>query len=329
LFLSPTGVSGVGEVVVGASEPGISFFPGDSEVAFTWTKAGGAVGLGFLPGGIGSEALGVSRDGKTVAGTSYSSEGEGDLGAVGEAFIWTEAGGMVGLGVVDPDVEGSSEAAAISDDGTTVVGSGTITGPFGPSHAFRWTAAEGIVDLGSPGSNDSEAGGVSADGDVVAGSGGVSQAFRWTRATGMVAVPILAGDDVCTFATVSGNGRVVVGDSENSTSGLIRSFRWTKADGATDIGTLVSGQRTTALAVSRDGAVIVGLSNFEAFRWTPAKGIQSIQALLVANKKLAKVLAGWTLTEAVGVSPNGRKIVGLGIDPSGNQQGWVAEISDD
>ncbi|HEY4989411.1 MAG TPA: hypothetical protein VII09_06365, partial [Opitutaceae bacterium] len=261
-YLSPDGISGPGEVVVGASLPPMLFFNGDAQ-AFIWTKAGGAVALGFLPGGIGSAAAGVSRDGKTVAGTSFASDGEGDIGGtVSEAFIWTEAGGMVGLGAIDPEDSGTSEALAISDDGATVVGSGTIGGPIDPSHAFRWTAATGIVDLGTLGGNASEADGVSADGDVVAGwsvnSSGDFQAFRWTREAGMTAVPFLPGDIFCTFATVSGNGRVVVGQSENSSGDTKRSFRWTKAEGNVDIGALASGQPTNVTAVSRDGSVIVG-----------------------------------------------------------------------
>ena len=48
--------------------------------------------LGDLPGGLSlSDARGVSADGSVVVGTSVSASGF-------EAFRWTQAGGMVGLG---------------------------------------------------------------------------------------------------------------------------------------------------------------------------------------------------------------------------------------
>jgi hypothetical protein len=35
-------------------------------------------------------------------------------------------------------------------------------------------------------------------------------------------------------------------------------------------------------------------------------------------------LSGWTLTEATGISADGRTIVGYGVNPSGDQEGWIA-----
>ena len=50
------------------------------------------MGVGDLPGGgISSQAFAVSADGLVVVGGSSSANG-------GEAFRWTQAGGMVGLG---------------------------------------------------------------------------------------------------------------------------------------------------------------------------------------------------------------------------------------
>ncbi|MEO2047296.1 MAG: hypothetical protein ABGX16_12070 [Pirellulales bacterium] len=47
----------------------------------------------MLPNGISSEALGVSSDGSTIVGRSATF-----TAIEGEAFRWTEALGMVGLG---------------------------------------------------------------------------------------------------------------------------------------------------------------------------------------------------------------------------------------
>jgi probable HAF family extracellular repeat protein len=69
--------------------------------------------LGDLPGGaFSSQARGVSADGSVVVGNSISASGL-------EAFRWTAAGGMIGLG----DLPGSfgSGASSVSADGAVVV----------------------------------------------------------------------------------------------------------------------------------------------------------------------------------------------------------------
>src|SRR5581483_10695969 len=63
------GVSADGSVVVGDM-----FVAGrDFNEAFRWTAAGGAQGLGALPGQQGSFGAGVSGDGATVVGVSFTS----------------------------------------------------------------------------------------------------------------------------------------------------------------------------------------------------------------------------------------------------------------
>jgi hypothetical protein len=61
----------------------------------------------------------------------------------------------------------------------------------------------------------------------------------------------------------------------------------------------------------------------EAFRWTQAGGMQSVQALLTAK---GVSTTGWTLTSAAGVSAGGQVIVGNGTDPNGHTQGWIANL---
>lgn len=94
-------------------------------------------GLGFLPGGMfdGSTANGISADGSVVVGRSRNDE---------EAFRWTQATGMVGLGTL-PGGAFSSFALGVSADGSVVVGT-TSGSNFG--QAFRWTQATGMVGLG-------------------------------------------------------------------------------------------------------------------------------------------------------------------------------------
>jgi probable HAF family extracellular repeat protein len=103
-----------------------------------------------------------------------------------EAFRWTQAGGMVGLGDLDGG-DFNSRAFGIFGDGTVVVGRGnSASGP----EAFRWTQAGGMVGLGDlPGGTFfSEAEGVSGDGAVIVGRGTSAvgtEAFIWDAVNGM------------------------------------------------------------------------------------------------------------------------------------------------
>ncbi|MGE0739092.1 hypothetical protein [Sulfurimonas sp.] len=163
-FSSAHGVSADGSVVVGQ---GVST---NGVEAFYWTQAGGMVGLGDLAGGsFHSDAIGVNADGSVVVGVGESANGT-------EAFRWTQAGGMVGLG----DLAGGdfdSRAYAVNADGSVVVGEGYSANGY---EAFRWTQEKGMQSLGEwlleggytlTGWSDTEAYGVSADGNVVVGYG--------------------------------------------------------------------------------------------------------------------------------------------------------------
>jgi probable HAF family extracellular repeat protein len=92
------------------------------------------VGLGG--GEFRSGAYGVSADGSTVVGYSYSASGY-------EAFRWTSASGMDGLG----DLAGGSfysYAYGVSADGSTVVGGGISASG---NRAFIWDERNGMQNL--------------------------------------------------------------------------------------------------------------------------------------------------------------------------------------
>lgn len=94
------------------------------------------VGLGHLTGGTSSEAYGVSSDGSVIVGRSGSTSGN-------QAFRWTSAGGMVGLGEF-PGGTIFAEAQDVSSDGSVVVGqSNSAIG----TEAFIWDATNGMRAL--------------------------------------------------------------------------------------------------------------------------------------------------------------------------------------
>jgi uncharacterized membrane protein len=108
-----------------------------------------------------------------------------------------------------------SIANSISGDGSVVVGTAGL-------QAFRWTAAGGMVGLGTPpGDFYSYARAVNADGSIVVGGSDrfdessetyVFQAARWTAASGMQGLGHLPGGGLSSVALgVSDNGSVIVG----------------------------------------------------------------------------------------------------------------------
>jgi len=275
-------------------------------------------GLGDLPGGtFPSSATGVSADGSVVVGSGKSVSGP-------EAFRW-ENGVMTPLGDL-PEGIFFSEANGISANGSVIVGESiSDSGP----EAFRWELGvmTGLGDL-SGGFFFSIALGVSADGSVVVGvsNSGDFEAFR--RESGVMSgLGHLPGGGPPESWTngASADGAVVVGGS-TSAPFFTEAFRW-ESGMMTGLGVLLGGDFSSANAVSADGVVVVGdsssASGKEAFVWDEFHGMRSLQDELT---DAGLDLTGWSLTQATGVSADGLVLVGNGINPNGNQEGWRVDV---
>jgi probable HAF family extracellular repeat protein len=319
VFGAAYGVSANGRVTVGEA------MSGSGTEAVRYTKNGDLIALGDLEGGqFRSYSRGVSDDGETIVGLASSASGF-------EAFRWTTVDSMVGLG----DLAGGdfdSQGVSVSADGTTIVGHSV--GASG-REAFRWTATESMVGLGDlPGGLfRSYAEGVSADGTVVVGfSTGASgqEAFRWTASGGMTGLGDLPGGSFSSLAKdVSADGNVIVGYGSSALGS--ETMRWTAGGGMRPLGDLDGGQfQSFANAVSADGNVIVGQASttngFEAFLWTEADGMQNLRELLLDAG--VSGLDDWSLTTALDISPDGRWVVGRGINPAGETEGYLANVVD-
>lgn len=93
--------------------------------------------LGYLPGSLypASNATAVSADGCVVVGASSAPSAEL------EAFRWSEAGAMVGLGELPGGTDGSS-AFGVSADGAVIVGSSSsVPG----NEIVRWTTEDEVA----------------------------------------------------------------------------------------------------------------------------------------------------------------------------------------
>jgi probable HAF family extracellular repeat protein len=176
------GVSGDGSVIVGrfesfavADDGASSEYPAFMREWCRWTPSGvellpvGAAAA--FPGQIGA----VSGDGAAIAGF------------VGDQVRATLLVGATGTPLGQLAGGQRAEPIGISRDGTVVVGAAETRGADGLErfHAFRWRAADGMVDLGGlPGSSlPSRAAGASAGGAIIVGSQGKT-AVVWDSAHG-------------------------------------------------------------------------------------------------------------------------------------------------
>ncbi|MFK7898949.1 MAG: PEP-CTERM sorting domain-containing protein [Myxococcota bacterium] len=105
-------------------------------------------------------------------------------------------------------------------------------------------------------------------------------------------------------------------------------FVWDAVHGLQGLGDLPGGNFLSIAAdVSADGSTVVGLATseagLEAFVWDANTGMTSLQVLLTS---LGVDLAGWQLSEARGVSADGKAIVGYGTNPSGFTEAFIAVI---
>ena len=194
--------------------------------------------LGTL-GGNESEALAVNRRGQ-VAGHSRIAGA-----VVKHAFLIADPGSMVDLGSLGGG-GAMSIAHDVNDAGAVVGLAETRTGQ---PHAFLWTAADGLRDLGALGAAPSIALGINNRRKVVGGSG---HAFLWTEQAGMVDLGTLGGRTSC--ANAINEAGCIVGASqtgETDARGLpvTHAFLRTPEGGMLDLGTL-GGAHSAALAVS-------------------------------------------------------------------------------
>jgi probable HAF family extracellular repeat protein len=143
----------MGQIAGGASRPSNERRP------FLWTPStpgattGTMVDLGTLPGGVQTEAQGINALGQVVG---YAVVPDGV-----RAFLWSPDRPGTSTGTMT-DISGGAYAHALAiNDLGQVVGAG-------PQYAFLWTAAQGMVSLGTlPGKDLSVAYCINNAGQVV------------------------------------------------------------------------------------------------------------------------------------------------------------------
>jgi hypothetical protein len=329
------GISADGKVIVGeyrASSTGIgeAFRYLVDTNAIEHLQIRGTLNLsGTNDDGVRAEA--VSSDGRYIVGTIRQG---GEFGE-SEAFVWDrDAVSKIRiLPVLDPALKG--KAHAVSPDGKVVVGEAQENVSFS-QHPFVWTTnpSSGVFQgsflasvfgtgfgVGSANavggsSSDPEIGGnmkISFSGTVAPVSLNSSSSF-----TLPIAVSTSPENSVLGIST---SGAHYVGTSAGKAF-LYRTFS------AIDLGNLGgTSPISAALDVSADGLKVVGKSTSasgdQAFLWDSNARMRSIRQILDDANVL---IGGWTLQNAVGISDDGRVIVGTGLNPAGQTESWMAVI---
>ena len=216
-FSSLFGVSANGSICTGFG--GTQSDPNSARAAIYNTTTDQWLNLGFLPGGVWSKALARSGNGSIVVGGSTSALTYG-----ASAFVWTAQAGMQTVGPGRLPSGENAFAVGVSSDGSVIVGTDDVRDENynSSTHTWRWTAADGMADLGAY-----IATGVSPDGRVVIGTSlasGTTQPVIWDAGHGwrdlhqlLVARgldPALEGWTMDTAEAISQNGETyaIAGD---------------------------------------------------------------------------------------------------------------------
>jgi uncharacterized membrane protein len=179
---------------------------------------------------------------------------------------------------------------------------------------------------------DTIANDISGDGRVLVGDQHVGQgnAFRWDAENGFTVLREGAG-----ASAISGDG-TTVGGHVNGELGVQEAALWSADGDLVRLGFLPgdgpSRQRSFVRALSRDGSIVVGNSDslwghgpyFQAFIWDDTQGMRNLRDVLVQNHGLD--MTDWVLLSAEGVSDDGTTIAGIGINPVGRTETWIAVI---
>ena len=151
----------------------------------------------------------------------------------------------------------SGEARAINNAGAVVGSSATAAGE---THAFFWTARDGMTDLGTLGGSTSGAYAVNDRGHVVGVSedaSGEERPFFWTASGGMQDLGTFGGG----FGEALGiNDHDQVVGSSTLPDGSIHAFLWTPTGGLVDLASVIGDNSQTYAITNRQQ--MVGGFNF-------------------------------------------------------------------
>jgi uncharacterized membrane protein len=346
-------ISGNGQVAGG--ESGVSSSSPRQTAGAIWSGTAFSTATAVVPPASGQPWAyfqGLNADGTVGTGLANISTGStiNDVRAV--PMRWTPLGGVQNL------TSAAGQGHDISADGSVVVGQWSDSSSGASLNSFRWTSATGMVSLpllpgATASGNVQVAYAISNNANVIVGrtrngdTTPIGVAYAWTESLGirqLALLPGATGANVNTARAIAWganqDGSVIVGEARDSLTGLNAAL-WTfdtttGGSTLTNLGDLPGAPSTNptglpnarARDVSADGKVVVGVGQSElgneAFIWIEGQGMFSLRNYLTTNLGLSN-LTGWTLSDATGISDDGRTIVGLGI-VGGRTTAFVAVV---
>ena len=185
-----------------------------------------------------------------------------------------------------PGGDGSSAAYAVSNARQVAGVAYTAVG----DHAFLWSAATGMEDLGAlpdPIEGVSVGYGINDRREVVGSSGPDSRAFLWSASTGMRTLgPVQPNGPNALVAWGTNDRGDVVGEMGNANAMFgegNHAFLWSETGGVRDLGDLPGGSdHSTAFAINASRQVVGSTSvpnGVHPFLWSVSTGMQDLGTL--------------------------------------------------
>lgn len=271
---------------------------GGFQRAVLWTPTGDIHELP-TPGASESAACGISSDGNLIVGWVR------DRDNVPHAAYWDLRNGMS-----DPIIlcEQPSEAQGIAPHGTIIIGKVERS-------AAQWIASGQAYELAVLSTVTSQALAVADRNATIVGWCHTADenpcACFWDSSGGPSMLESMGGNWSMALA-ISADGNTIVGWAFTPQKRR-RAVRWTAIRGGEELELPQGYLSSEARAISVDGSIIVGtvenaLGYQRAVRWT-AEGVE------ILSERYASLLKdGSVLLQALGLSPDGRYIVGTGLN---------------
>ncbi len=295
--------------------------------AFRWTADTGIVPLGmssYAVLGMGAGAPDISADGTRISSTIHTADSlyvTQGLWTLGSGWQETMPPTLPDGGTMD---SAYGSAWGVSGDGETVVGLYWRPGQSdGLAHGSSWTAAGGLVDLGSAG-HDSRANGANHDGSVIVGWAANPGFGNWIPCVweGGTLTLLDSGDGFAQANCVNPAGDIIGGSYYSDPDYLAVAALWHRNGANWDLqilgalpGTASNNGNVFVHDMTPDGSVAVGFNAFSfstatGFIWTEETGMVDVADYLADNGIVVDPM--FHLADVTGISDDGKTICGIG-----------------
>jgi len=233
--------------------------------AVRWPYGSGPIPLNGFPS-IASIGYDINNAGQIVGGAAF------DTRLSDQAFFWTQAGGLQGLGT-EPSY--LSWAGQVNEKGLVI---GTLYSSPVDRNGFIWSRDNGLLVVGTPGVADSDVTDVNNRGQVLGFQNG--QGFIWTRNEGFVDLSsrvVGAPPELTQFVglVLNDNGTIVAGTNANNLVLLVPQAAYHQAPVAGPV-TFTGTARAHALLSFSAGFKDVDVRDTHKAFWSWGDGSKSV-----------------------------------------------------